>query len=126
DANCVILNIATLQNALLEGRITAKEAGLLFYSTQTGASVLPKVTFKETNPDHVVVEAVEEDEEQESGATALIEGGETEEEYEQEEGGEVLEGDEQEEQVESGSVAQTNGVGETEAIAGDESDKSFG
>jgi len=126
DANCVILNIATLQSALLEGTITAKEAGLLFYSTQTGASVLPKVTFKETNPDHVVLEAAEEDDEQELRATPLIEGDaiSDEEEYEEDEGEEVLEEEGQEESVAEASVDRAAVGGMKKITAGDELDKS--
>lgn len=133
DANCVILNIAMLQKALLEGTITAKEAGLLFYSTQTGASVLPKVTFKETDPEQVVVEAAEEDE-QELGTPALIEGGEIEEEegYEEDESAEALEEGGQEELApdasvsipEPGDVGQGSDGAMKKGIAGDELDKS--
>ena len=139
DANCVVLNIAILQKALLEGTITAKEAGLLFYSTQTAASVLPRVTFKETNPEDVVVEAAEEEEEQEVEEAALIEGDAiSDDELEdvaeedngcgEEEGEELAAEDGEVEALPDGSVSAPGGDDgsgrSAENIAGDESDKS--
>ena len=54
DANAVIMNIAIVQQGLLDGQITTKESGQLFYSCQTAASVLDKVTLKETKSEEMV------------------------------------------------------------------------
>lgn len=48
DANSIMMNLMAVQQALIDGAITEKAAGMLFYSIQIAACVQPNLTFGES------------------------------------------------------------------------------
>jgi len=57
DANAVMLWLMEVSRALLEGEITERTAGLLFYGLQMAMATARWTTFAETNPEEMVRKA---------------------------------------------------------------------
>jgi hypothetical protein len=60
DANAVMLNLMEIGRALCDDEISEKRAGLLLYQQQLGLIAMKGLTFKETDPDLMTVQAPEE------------------------------------------------------------------